>query len=138
MRETFRYCYTPTEEEFDCLWEKCIFVLDANILLNIYRYSPDTRDKLIQILNKVSSRLWIPHQAALEYQKNRLNVIKQQKKAYDEINEVIDENISDIKTGLKRFNRHPFINVRSLIDKIEKVSEEIKQELVDQKKSILT
>ncbi|KAF5028105.1 PIN like domain protein [anaerobic digester metagenome] len=82
--------------------------------------------------------MWIPHQAALEYQKNRLNVIKQQKKAYDEINEVIDENISDIKTGLKRFNRHPFINVRSLIDKIEKVSEEIKQELVDQKKSILT
>ena len=43
MRKTFPGYYRPTEAEFRRLWDKCIFVLDANVLLNLYRYSEETR-----------------------------------------------------------------------------------------------
>jgi hypothetical protein len=73
MRETFPGYYTPSDAEFKRLWTKSLFVLDANVLLNLYRYSSETRKKLIEILQRLDTRLWVPHQAALEYQRNRLD-----------------------------------------------------------------
>jgi len=69
MKNIFPGYYRPTEEKFSNLWNSCLFVLDANVLLNLYRYSQETSNELIQILKQISDRLWIPHQAALEYQK---------------------------------------------------------------------
>jgi len=70
MKKTFPGYYCLTEEEFSVLWNTCLFVLDANVLLNLYSYSQETSNELIGILKQISDRLWIPHQAALEYQKN--------------------------------------------------------------------
>ena len=38
MRETFRGYYRLKDDDFNQLWDECIFSFDANILLNIYRY----------------------------------------------------------------------------------------------------
>jgi len=58
MRKLFRGYYTPTEEEFAQLWKDCIFSFDTNILLNIYRYSPEARGRFFEILNKLEERIW--------------------------------------------------------------------------------
>ena len=47
MRKTFRGFYQPGKKEFQELWNSCLFVLDANVLLNMYRYSEATSDALI-------------------------------------------------------------------------------------------
>ncbi|MGZ3645243.1 MAG: hypothetical protein ACXVCM_15485, partial [Ktedonobacteraceae bacterium] len=39
MQELFPGYYRPTKEEFSTMWQQCIFVFDANVLLNIYRYT---------------------------------------------------------------------------------------------------
>ena len=83
MKNIFPGYYRPTIKEFSNLWNSCLFVLDANVLLNLYRYSQETSDELIQILKQVSGRLWVPHQAAFEYQKNRLQIIASQIEEYD-------------------------------------------------------
>ncbi|MGD0990767.1 MAG: PIN-like domain-containing protein, partial [Candidatus Sulfotelmatobacter sp.] len=88
MRKTFPGYYRPSEPEFRRLWDRCIFVLDANVLLNLYRYSDVTRKKLLDILLKIQSRLWV-HQAALEYQRNRLEVISAQREAYKQIEQLL-------------------------------------------------
>ena len=84
MRKKFPGYCRLTESEFLQLWGNCLFTFDANVLLNLYRYTPETKDSLINIMQKVSDRIWLPYQAALEYHRGRITVIQQQSKAYDE------------------------------------------------------
>ncbi len=64
-----------TAEEKKSLGENGIFVFDTNVLLNLYRYSNKTRNKLIKTLEAHSNQIWIPHQVAYEFMKNRCEVI---------------------------------------------------------------
>lgn len=129
MRNAFRGYYRPTQEEFSDLWGNCLFVLDANVLLNIYRFTPSTREDFIRVLEKISPRLWVPYQAALEYQMNRLEVIDQQLKAYDKIQESLSKNKNKIVSDLKLYKKHPYIKIDSLIKKTEGLYSEINEDL---------
>jgi hypothetical protein len=136
MRKTFPGYYRPTEDEFSELWENCLFVLDANVLLNLYRYSQETREELIGILEEISDRLWVPHQAALECHRNRLEVIEQQAAAYDKIQKLLNDAQNKLGNELRssaRPGRHPFIEVDHLLERIENVFTEIKEELEELK-----
>lgn len=129
MRNTFRGYYRPTQEEFSDLWENCLFVLDANVLLNIYRFTPSTSEDFIRVLEKISDRLWVPYQAALEYQMNRLDVINQQVEAYDKIQESLSKNKNKIISDLKLYKKHPYMQIASIIEKIEGIFSEINEDL---------
>jgi hypothetical protein len=132
MKDSFPGYYRPTESEFAEMWESCLFVLDANVLLNLYRYSVDTREELLAILQGISDRLWVPHQAALEYQQRRLLVIGQQAAAYEDIRNLLAncrkrlEN--DLRSSVSR-GRHPFIDADRLLDRITTVFGEIEDDL---------
>ena len=129
MKENFHGYYRPTKDEFIQLWNDGLFVLDANILLNMYRYTPKTRNEFINILEKISDRIWIPYQVALEYHKNRLNVINQQILAYEKIDKSLDDSKNRIKKELNSYSLHPYIEVKSYITKIEDKFAEIKEDL---------
>jgi len=132
MKDSFPGYYRPTESEFAEMWESCLFALDANVLLNLYRYSVDTREELLAILQGISDRLWVPHQAALEYQQGRLLVIGQQAAAYEDVRNLLAncrkrlEN--DLRSSVSR-GRHPFIDADRLLDRITTVFGEIEDDL---------
>lgn len=127
MRKIFSGYYRPDEQQFSELWETCLFVFDANVLLNLYRYSQETRDVLIDILTKVSERLWIPHQVALEYHENRLSTIATQIRLYDDISKELQTSRRKLEDLLS--DEHPSINVESLLKRIESSFSEIEGEL---------
>jgi PIN like domain len=64
-----------TEEDYRSLFYSGLIILDANTLLSLYRYQSDTRRVLIRILTRLKDRLWVPHQAMIEFFENRLPVI---------------------------------------------------------------
>ena len=129
MKDNFCGYYRPTEDEFIQLWNDAIFVLEANILLNMYRYTSKTRKEFIDILEKISDRIWIPNQVALEYHKNRLKVINDQILAYEKIEQSLNDNKNRIKNDLNSYSLHPCIEVKSYITQIEDKFAEIKDEL---------
>ncbi len=129
MRKTFKGFYRPTKEEFQILWNTCLFVLDANVLLNVYRYSQETNDDLINLLNQISERLWVPHQAALEYQRGRLKLILDQKEAYDKIKQGLDTSLTKLEKDLQIYARHPLINLAPLIKEVKSAFKNVKEEL---------
>jgi PIN domain-containing protein len=131
MRKTFPGYYRPTDTEFRKLWDKCLFVLDANVLLNLYRYSEETRKRLIDILQQVESRIWVPHQAAMEYQRNRLDVISAQREAYKQIGHLLDETAKKLEAQLRTYKRHPLINAEKLATSINEVFAKKGEELKD-------
>lgn len=124
MKKSFPSYYQPSEKEFKELWENCMFVLDANVLLNLYRYPKSAMEDLFKVFNVISSRLWIPHQVALEYQRNRLNVIAEQIQKYDKVKSILEKLKSETVNEFNQLQlkkRHSSINPDVFLSDIEKV-----------------
>jgi len=137
MRKVFPGYYRPVEQELIKLWKNCVFVLDANVLLNLYRYSEEARRDLLRIFQKVSDRLWIPHQAALEYQENRLSVIAEQVQRYDEVEDVLTKTQNKLRMDLGNLQlkkRHSTIDPDTFLTKVESVFDEFISNLKDLQK----
>ncbi|MDY0744775.1 PIN domain-containing protein [Paucibacter sp. R3-3] len=105
MRSLFPCQFRPNAEELDKLWNTCIFVVDANVLLNLYRYSVDTRQALQHALTSVQTRLFIPHQAAKEFLKHRLGVTAGQASEYA----TAIRSLQDLMSALSNTKKHPFL-----------------------------
>jgi len=62
---------TATDDNFRAVLTNGMIVLDTNVLLNLYRYNPDARRDFFAVLDVIKARIWIPHQVASEFWKNR-------------------------------------------------------------------
>ncbi|MHA5048938.1 PIN-like domain-containing protein [Streptomyces sp. SD15] len=62
---------TPTNEDFTAVLTNGLVAPDANVLLNLYRYTEQARGDLLRALGALESRLWVPHQALVEFWRNR-------------------------------------------------------------------
>jgi len=116
MKQKFKEFYKPTPEEIDDFWANAIFSFDANILLNLYRYTNDTCNEVLETLKYLSEqkRLWITYQAAFEYQKNRLTVISTAKSAYRNLIEKLAEKNKEIVEELNKFKKHQTLNIEGI------------------------
>ncbi len=124
MKKTFPGYFPPTKTQADRLWETCHFAVDTNILLNLYRYSDATRNEFIGVLKAIKDRLWLPHRVAQEYFGNRLQVISQQERAYEEA----VKTIQTLQADLSNARQHPFLSDK-LMNKLTQVLAEVVQEL---------
>jgi hypothetical protein len=93
VQKQFPGYYLPTNEEFGAMWRGGIFSVDANVLLNLYRYTKPTRERLLDILGRLKGQLWLTNQAGLEFHRNRQAVIAEQLNAYDAFAADLGENI---------------------------------------------
>jgi len=132
VKKTFSHYYPPSDAEFKELWQSAVIVVDANVVLNLYRYPEQARDDLLDSLAKFSNRLWIPYYAALEYQRNRLTVIADQKKRFREVEEIIEQSISSLRNkldGLQLKRRHSTIEVDEFLATIDTATGKFQENL---------
>lgn len=131
MKKLFPEYYPLTKDEKIKIWKNGIFILDANALLDLYRYSESASQELLTILEKFKSKLWLPHQVALEFLKNRMKVIYEQKLAYEAVCGAIDTQSESFIRGIKggMVTRHPFINKKEIIRKIKGYTEKTKRNI---------
>ncbi|WP_457586657.1 PIN-like domain-containing protein [Ensifer canadensis] len=127
MKSTFSEFYKATDDELKALWKESLFVIDANVVLNLYRYPGTVRDDLLKALHKVADRLWMPFQAAFEYQRKRLDVIADQKKAFDTIKNELTGSVSKMQALFSA--RHPLIEQGSLVEDVKKLVNEYIEKL---------
>ncbi|MEU1176870.1 PIN-like domain-containing protein [Streptomyces sp. NPDC005820] len=66
---------TPTAEDFTAVLTGGLVAPDANVLLNLYRYTEQARTDLLQALGALDDRLWVPHQVLVEFWRNREGTI---------------------------------------------------------------
>jgi hypothetical protein len=67
---------TPTADDHQAVLTSGIVVPDANVLLNLYRYTEQSRDDLLSVLERLGAQLWIPHQVLVEFWRNREGVLR--------------------------------------------------------------
>ncbi|WP_197232899.1 PIN-like domain-containing protein [Priestia endophytica] len=129
-----------SDDEFEELWKKAIFVVDTNILINFYKYtSKQSTKSLLDILKKVkeANRLWIPHQVALEYFFNYEDNMFKQKEGYNQLSRELAKLKDEAQKTLSTVkSKHPYIiteKFQFMVDSIEKsnkiVEKQINQEI---------
>ncbi|EJQ73466.1 hypothetical protein IG7_00769 [Bacillus cereus HuA2-4] len=136
MLEQFKGFIGYSDEEFEELWEKAIFVVDTNILINFYKYtSKESTKSLLDILKKLkdTNRLWIPHQVALEYFFNyEANMFKQNEgykllgNEFNKLKEVAEKALNTVKS------KHPYIitdKFQFFIEDMEQSNQKLQEQL---------
>ncbi|MBZ9688848.1 hypothetical protein G9F72_021230 [Clostridium estertheticum] len=69
----------------DSILKNGIIILDANALLNIYRFNNDNREKYFEILDVVKDRLFLTYQSVQEFYNNRLTIIYNKSKFKEDL-----------------------------------------------------
>jgi hypothetical protein len=99
MRSMFPGYSRPKSEEFAEKFKECIFCFDTNVLLNLYRFTPESRDNLVKVLQhaKIKDRIWLPHRVGLEYQRRRTDVLLGQLGLVGKAEGIIDVAIAELE-----------------------------------------
>lgn len=120
MRDLFPGWVPPDEQTLDRYWNEATFAVDTSVLLDLYRFSEEARSGLLKALRSFEERLWIPHQVGLEFHRNRLGVLLDQREAENnllrelgQIRQDLDEQLSQLLRGAGRRDLAP---LRDAID----------------------
>ncbi len=103
LRDQFQHFYAPDEDAIATAIRTGLVTPDANVLLSLYRFQREARDQLFGALEKLSERLWIPHQVALEFHQNRLNVMHEQQEFFSRTEQELDKLIGDLREKVRAF-----------------------------------
>src|ERR1700733_137779 len=95
--ETYK---SVTPDEYRSVLRTGVVILDANVLLHLYRYHSGTRKDLMDILAAIKDHLWIPHQAMHEFWQGRSGVIVGRSKEIEEIVSGLENNGLQMGEGI--------------------------------------
>jgi PIN like domain len=116
MRDQFSQFYAPNEDAIATAMKTGLVVPDANVLLNLYRFQSGARDQLFGALEKLSERLWIPYQVALEFHRNRLNVIAEQEAYFGKTEKELADAIEGLKAKFRAFRARIALSLENARD----------------------
>lgn len=141
MRHSYFGYYKLNDEELNTLWKNALFIFDTNVLLNLYRYQESTRDALLEVMETLKGKMWIPFHVGLEYHRNRLKVIAEQKTRFSEVKNIIADSISKIEDEFNKMQlktRHSQINPENIIKQYRAIQKEYEEELSKLEDSCIT
>lgn len=88
---------SPDREDF---FRRGTVVLDTNVLLSLYEYTPLAREQVFGALRSIHQQMWLPHQVGLEFVQNRHRVVISRKKALEEASRALRKKMSDARTAI--------------------------------------
>ncbi len=115
LRSLFPSFYPESDAVLKDLWETGSLVIDANVLLQFHRAGEAYRKTLVKSLAKFKGRIFVPHQAAFEYQRNRLEVIGIQTTGRESH---ISKALTEFSKHLKNVGRNRHVDLEELSAKV--------------------
>lgn len=131
MKNQFKGHFSTSDAGLKKVWKEGVFVFDANVLLNFYRYSEGTRKQFLGLLKNECKRCWLPEQCGAEYLSNRLQVISDQVKKHTEVSSKLE----GLQTDFDGQKGHPFLKSDSLKG-LKKTITDLKSELNQSEKDV--
>lgn len=129
MKNRLPEYYEPTEAEIKDIWNNGTILLDANVLLNLFRYSKTSREELIKIIKHYQDRLWLPYQVAFEFLENAEGVPASLSKALNETLKAIDALYGTIESQLKlnEYDKYHLLRPTELRNDIKKFQDALRK-----------
>jgi hypothetical protein len=103
---------------------EALVAVDANVLLNLYRYNAQTTQDLLTVLDRLGDRLVVPHQAMAEFHRNRLAAIGNPEQASKDVREALRKNATATNGALTTWAKHIALSdaeLTRLLGDVEKV-----------------
>ncbi|MCW6007827.1 hypothetical protein K1W54_25265 [Micromonospora sp. CPCC 205371] len=117
-----------TDVDVDSALKVALVAVDANVLLNLYRYNARTTNDLLAIFERFGDRLAVPHQAMLEFHRNRLAAIGNPDAAVQEVRAALQKNQRSTSDALARWAKQVALaeaDLTRLQGDVSKVFEEV-------------
>jgi PIN like domain len=114
VREQFAAYYPPEAERRREFITAGLVALDTNVLLDLYRMNTDAREDVLGLLRQLGDRLWVPHQAALEFHQNRFAVIHDQEQVLKKLQKDVADTAAKLMGIAQNVRDHPIINRKAL------------------------
>lgn len=92
LRTGFAAAIPQSTEDIELALQTGLLSLDANVLLNFYRYTPTARDALTKVFHAAEDRVWVSHQAAREFWRNRFSAIDSRDHAASQLRSGLEKN----------------------------------------------
>lgn len=133
MKNKFIGYYSSDGDYENEVWDDSILIVDTNVLLDIYRVSPETSNDLKNVLKSYAERdcLWIPYQVAKEYHEELYHVVYEQMKKFDSTYKCLN----DFKEKINQKRNHPFLD-KEQFQQISEMADKIRQTFDDRKKEL--
>jgi len=104
MVEQYRAWLMPNggmaEAEREAFFADGLVVLDTNVLLSLYEYTPTAREQVFAALEQIAPRLWLPHQVGLEFARGRHRVIANRVKALGEAPDALNKKLQKARQAV--------------------------------------
>lgn len=125
MKNILPEYFEPSEADIKEVWNNGTIVLDANVLLNLFRYTKTSREELIKIIKHYKDRLWLPYQIAYEFLENSAGVPASLNKVLNDTLKSIDSIYGLIESQLKLndYDKYHMLKPTELRGEIKKFQE---------------
>ena len=142
MRQTFRGFYSDENRIEEVLKsDDTRIILDTNVLLNLYNYHDQTREKFFETLKKLEDKLWLPYHVVLEYQRRRVAVLRREKNKFHVLKKTADSCLEDLGKVRDQalFKRIPEVKTitEEYRERLKPILEEYKDKIEELNKSQL-
>lgn len=138
LNELFPGHCEPSQDDLALLWREGVFVIDANVLLQLYALPEKTRQETLSAFARLGPRIWMPYQVALEYQRNRVRAIGQARDRGDKVVEPLETALQEFVNAVakvqleKRGLEAATTKMRTLLECGESVINDAKSALASQ------
>ena len=115
-----------SDEEIDAIFKNSIITFDANVLLDIYRVDKKTRQEIKESIEQFKINLWISHQAASEFLKNKNRVEVNSKNIFSKYITSLKSIHDKIITEISKIQSQNHTSNKSIQEKINEYTSSIK------------
>lgn len=127
MKNRFAWYLDAEDPNPRSFWDAAVMSVDANVLLDLYRYHADTRDRILEAISYFGERVWLSDQAATEFFRHRKGVIVSSNTTFGDAGATIDKLAKALDEARDKLRGQRLVP-RSLADRLdEAVSATINQ-----------
>lgn len=125
---------TPKTSEYERVMRSGMVVLDANVLLSLYRYNDQARLDLLGALRKIEGSLWVPYQVMKEFWLGRLSAIGARERRAQQLCADMEKVFQNVRTLLRDWA--PTVSLKdeqlkAMFGRIDDCSEKLQDEVQD-------
>jgi hypothetical protein len=123
-----------SSEQAEVAWKTGTLTVEANVLLDLYRYHTSTCERILAAIEAFGTRVWISHQAASEFFANRKTVIASSEKTYREAASAIDELSQSLDGSIGRLRGNRLVPrpaLETLAEALNAAVEKARRQIID-------
>lgn len=122
----------PSGAQLDAALREAVVAVDANVLLNLYRFRAQTSRDLIKVLQSLGDRMVVPHQALREFWRHRQRAAASPQAATSVASEAVGKGAKALTQALQTWAKQVGVHadeLSPLVGRVEDFAEGLRHEL---------